>query len=262
MNNHLLTDTHAHIHMADTFADPAAVIKRAKDAGVGRIITIGTNYSDSLSALKLADDNDNIYAAAGVHPQDVSSYADNDYSAFRDLASSHKVIAIGEIGLDFYRDLSQTDRQDEVFRQMLRLSIEARKPVIIHNRNAGDDCIRTLKEELGGCPHGGVFHCFDGDMRVLDFALQNNFYVSYAGQVTYKSAGNIRDALVATPLERLLIETDSPYLAPVPMRGNINEPANIIHTANFIANILNIDIIELGQILENNFKNLFFKGLL
>lgn len=234
------------------------VVKKAFDVGVERIITVGIDLDDSKTAVNLASKFANVYATAGVHPHDCESYIDSDCKAFLELVENKKVLAIGEIGLDFYRDIAPRPTQEKVFSSMLSLSLEAKKPVVIHCRDAGKRCRDILDEHLGGgASLGGILHCFNGDKLMMDWALDNGFYLSFAGSVTYKNAVIIQDALKIAPKDRILIETDCPYLSPEPMRGKTNEPANLIYTADFLAYLIGVEMHELSHILEENFRRLF-----
>ncbi len=259
MDNIFLTDTHAHIHFSQLLGDVDNVVERAKQAGVTRIVTIGIDYNDSKKAISVAERFDNVYATVGIHPHDAMNYTSSDYDKFKKLAQHDKVIAIGEVGLDFYKDYAPRDKQQAVFESMLELSIELQMPTVIHNRDTGTKCREVLDSYFGGGNSlGGILHCFNGDKDILYWAIDNGYYISYAGQTTFKSAVEIREALKITPLDRLLIETDCPYLSPVPLRGKQNEPSHMVHTFNFIADELNVDKLELASTLENNFSSLFF----
>lgn len=258
MKNVFFTDTHAHIHMSPLASDTANVIKRAEEAGVKRIVTVGVDLENSKDALKTAKQYKNVYATVGVHPHDCQTYQDAHYKEYLSMACHEKTLAVGEIGLDFYRDISPRHVQEKVFSQMLELSLDAKKPVVIHNRDAGERSAAILDKHLGGGKSlGGIMHCFNGEKIIMDWALDNDFYLSFAGQITYKSAQIIQDALKYAPIERILIETDCPYLAPIPMRGKTNEPANLIYTADFVAYTLNVEMEDLAEILENNFARLY-----
>ncbi len=257
-----LTDTHAHIHMPPLSDDIEGVVSRAFNNGVERILTVGVNPEDSKEALKTALMFPNVYAAAGIHPEDWESFSEEACGELFRTASHKKVIAVGEIGLDFYRDYAPAPVQEKVFRRMLEMSRELKKPVIIHNREASSRCLAVLEEELGrGRSAGGIFHCFSGGDDIIKWALDNNFYISYAGQLTYKSAGTIRETLKLVPADRMFVETDSPYLAPVPLRGKTNEPANVAYTAAFAAKELGVETEELALRLEKNFDDLFGRML-
>ena len=238
--------------------DLQGVVARAAQEGIWRIITVGVNRADSLEAVKTAESFENVFAAVGVHPEDSQNYNDEDFDVLLSLAQREKVVAVGEIGLDFYRDYGPIHIQERVFRQMTELAKQVKKPVIIHNREADEACIKVLDETFGAnVGFGGVFHCFSGSRSVIKWALDNGFYISYAGQVTYKSAADLRDTIKYVPLERLLVETDCPYLAPVPKRGKVNEPAYCVHTGAFIAGELGIDFEEFASVLEKNTETLF-----
>ncbi len=257
------TDTHAHIHFDNFSQDIDNIINRSLQNGINRIVTIGINVDDSIKAVELANKHDNIYAAVGVHPQDCKDFNDKDYNKLLELSKNKKVIAIGEIGLDYYREYVKKHKQISTFESMLELSKVAKKPVIIHNREANSDCIAIMDDMLGGGKgNGGIFHCFSGGLDVIKWALDNNFFISFAGQITYKSATDLRDNLKYVPLDRIFIETDCPYLAPVPKRGKSNEPSYAIYTAEFIAKEFNISIEEFSSYTENNFNSLFGRQIL
>ncbi len=256
------TDTHAHIHFETDFAEINNIIKNAKENNINRLITVGISVKDSIRALEIANKFENVYSSVGIHPQDCGDYTNDDYNKLFELCKNKKVIAIGEIGLDYFREYVEKDRQKEVFRNMLKLSLEVKKPVIIHNREANRDCLDIMDKYLGGGKaNGGIFHCFSGGKDVIKWAIDNNFYISYAGQVTYKSASDLKDTLKYVPKDRLLIETDSPYLAPVPKRGKKNEPSYCIYTAEFISKEINISIEKLSEVTESNFNTLFGEQL-
>lgn len=252
------TDTHAHLHFDDFKNDIDNVIENSINNGVSRIITVGINVADSKKAINLASKYENIYATVGIHPQDCKNFNEKDYLELKELATNKKVIAIGEIGLDYYRMYVEKEKQQDTFKKMLFLANELKKPVIIHNRDANEDCINIMDSIVGkGKGYGGIFHCFSGGQDVIDWALDNDFYISYAGQVTYKSAEDLRKSLKKIDLNKILVETDCPYLSPVPMRGKRNESANVLHTASFIAKELNISVEEFSSYTENNFNTLF-----
>lgn len=258
MENIFFTDTHAHIHMSPLRSEEKEVVERAAVAGVKRIVTVGVDLENSRDALKTAEKYPNVYATVGVHPHDCESYKDSHYDEYLKLAANKKTLAIGEIGLDFYRDRAPRDIQEKVFAKMLELSLDVGKPVVIHNRDSGERCVKIMENYLGsGKSLGGILHCFNGEKIMMDWALDNNFYLSFAGQITYKSAEIIREALKSSPMDRILIETDCPYLAPIPKRGQTNEPANLLYTADYVAFVLGIEMEGLAEILENNFCRLY-----
>ena len=257
------TDTHAHIHDDEYGRSVDEFISLASDKNVKRIITIGIDYDDSIKALKTAELYDNIYAAVGMHPEYADKYIrDRDFDKFFELASNKKVIAVGETGLDFYYEENPDEKyQNILFQDMADIAGRLDKALVIHSRNAAQETIKILDEAIK--KHSklkGIFHCFDGKECVLEWIKDKNFYISYAGNVTFKNADNLRYALSNTPLDRLLIETDSPYLAPVPVRGKKNMPANVSYTGEYVAEFLNIPYNILMEQLENNLQKLM-KGV-
>jgi len=252
------TDSHAHIHMEPLAEDMEGVISRADENCVRRIVTIGCGLEDSLLAQKAAETHDRVLFAAGVHPHDSATCDVFDVTeGFRSLFTHPKCIAIGEIGLDYFYDLSPRDIQQKVFRHFLQLAKEYKKPVVIHNRDSAEDCVRILNDELRGRDRNGIIHCFSGDIELLRWALDNGFYISYAGPVTYSKSDDLRATLEYVPLDRLLVETDSPYLSPMPFRGKTNEPANTVYNALEISTIKGVNLYEFAVQLEKNFNTLF-----
>lgn len=232
----MLIDTHTHLDDARYNDDREAMIARAREAGVEQFITIGCDLATSQSAVALADQHPFVYASIGVHPHEVKHIQDNWYDEFRRLAKNKKVVAYGEIGLDYHYNHSSPKEQRERFREQLQLARELRLPVIIHTREAQDDTIAILRDEHA--PEiGGVFHCFSGDARLAKDALDLGFYLSFSGILTFQNAAALRDIAKTAPLDRLLIETDCPYLTPVPHRGKRNEPAFVTHVAAQLAAI-------------------------
>jgi TatD DNase family protein len=254
----MLTDTHAHIHIPPLSQDLGSLLARAKDAGIGRIITIGTTVADSRDAVRLANKHAHIYAAVGVHPHDAAEFDYKQLGILEDLANNKKVLAIGEVGLDFYRNMSPKDRQIEVFTAMIDLALAANKPIIIHCREAAEDTLATLDNMIQTNDHPVLFHCFSGEQSLIDWGLaRQNVRFSFAGNVTYPKAVQLHEALAQIPLDRLFVETDCPYLAPVPLRGKQNEPANVAHTADYVCKAKSISRPELEAQLEANFMEFF-----
>lgn len=257
------TDTHAHIHDDEYGRSVDEFISLAYDKNVKRIITIGIDYNDSVKALKTAEQYDNIYAACGMHPEYADKYIrEKDYEQFYRLASNKKVVAVGETGLDFYYEENPDEKyQNILFEDMADIAGRLDKPLVIHSRNAAEKTIKILDKVLKKHSNlKGIFHCFDGNMGVVDWIKDKNFYISYAGNLTFKSAENLRQALAVTPIDRLLIETDSPYLSPVPVRGKKNMPANVSYTGEYVAEFLNIPYNILMEQLESNLQKLI-KGV-
>lgn len=259
----MLIDSHAHLDVPQYDADREAVIARAREAGVDLILEIcGSDVAKgSLDVgIRLAEDYPFIYAAVGLHPHEASLWDDALESKLLDLSRRPKVIGWGEIGLDYYYDHSPRDRQREVFRRQLELALERRLPVIIHTRDAEDDTITILRQswaEKGGSGIGGIIHCFTGARKLADAALEMGFLVSFSGVVTFRNAGDLREVARAVPLEKLLVETDCPYLAPQPYRGKRNEPAYVVETAAFLARLKEISPDHLARITTANFLRLF-----
>ena len=264
METDFWTDSHAHIHSDEHGRTAEELITSSKEKGIGRIITIGIDYDDSIKAVETASKYDNIYAAVGMHPEYADKYShNNDYERFYQLAQNKKVVAVGETGLDFYYEENPAeDMQNILFKDMIDISCRVDKPLVIHSRSAAEKCIKILDDAFKKYNNlKGIFHCFDGSEIVLDWIKDKNFYISYAGNVTFKSAENLRQALLKTPVERLLIETDSPYLAPVPVRGKQNMPANVVYTGEYVAEFLNMKYTDLKLQLEENF-NKIMKGVI
>ena len=255
----MLIDTHTHLDDPRYDADRDTTIERARHAGVGAFVTIGCDLATSRSAVTLADHHPDIYASIGVHPHEVKHIADGWYDELRRLAQNQKVVAYGEIGLDYHYNHSAPKEQRERFREQVQLARELRLPVIIHTREAQEDTISILKEEKAA-EVGGVFHCFSGDAWLAKDALDLGFYLSFSGILTFQNASMLRDIAKQTPLDRVLIETDCPYLTPVPHRGKRNEPAFVSHVAQQLAEIhpeLSLD--QISQATTENAKRLFTK---
>src|SRR5437870_6690885 len=254
-------DSHCHIDGTDYDADREDVIKRAREAGVGTMLNVGTGdpHSDAFErAVSLAEKHTNVYAAIGVHPHDAKLFDDAAEQRIIGLIKrSKRVIAWGEIGLDYHYDHSPRDVQREVFRRQLRLARSLELPVIVHSREADDDTIEILRQELADYERGGVMHCFGGTLAMAESALELGFFISFAGNLTFKNAQDLRDVARQLPLDRLLIETDCPYLTPVPFRGKRNEPARVVETARCLAGLHGKKLEEIGRITSENFATLF-----
>ena len=242
-----MIDTHAHL---DACAEPADVlVERAREAGVARILSVGTREASWRETLAIAERHDGVVAALGIHPHEA---ADGDVSKLRDALVHPKAVAVGETGLDYFRDYAPRDAQRRVFDAQLALASELELPVIIHTRASDEDTLAALEGFNGTV----VMHCFSS-LPLLDTALERDWYVSFAGNVTYKNAHDLRTAAYAVSDERLLAETDSPYLAPVPRRGRPNEPANVVHTVAALAHARNADAGALALQIEANAARCF-----
>jgi TatD DNase family protein len=241
-------DTHAHL---DACAEPADVlVARAREAGVTRIVSVGTHETSWRETVAIAERHETVLAAFGIHPHEAA--VEGDLAALREALAHPKAVAVGETGLDYYRDYAPREAQRRSFDAQLELAAELRKPVIIHTRSADEDTLAGLAGYAGTV----VLHCFSS-LPLLEPALERGWYVSFAGNVTYKSAHDLRSAAYAVPVERLLAETDSPYLAPVPRRGRPNEPANIVHTVAALAHARNADGAELAVQIDANATQCF-----
>ena len=249
-----LTDTHAHLDFPQFDSDREEAIERALAAGVGIIINVGADLASSRRAVALAEAHPQIYAAVGVHPHDAKTLTEEVLTELRELARHPQVVAIGEIGLDFYRDLSPRDVQRQAFERQLALARELDKPVIIHDREAHAEVMDTLRRWQG---LRGVLHCFSGGLEMARRAVELGFYISIAGPVTFKNARRLPEIVRQLPLERLLIETDCPYLAPHPHRGERNEPAYVRLVAEAVAEIKGLPLEEVARVTTANTQTLF-----
>ena len=257
----MFVDSHAHIDGVEFAADRDEVIERAKAAGVQAILNVGTGepHGEAFErAIRLAETQSDVYTAIGVHPHDARLFDDQAAEILRSLfESNHQIVALGEIGLDYHYDNSPRNVQQAVFARQLRMARELNLPVIIHSREAEADTIRILQSEYGKNERACVMHCFTGSARMAEAAIELDFMISFAGNVTFKKADKLREVARRVPFEKMLIETDCPYLAPVPRRGRRNEPAYVVETARFIASLRETDTERVGEITSQNFMRLF-----
>jgi TatD DNase family protein len=237
-------DTHAHLGALD---DADAAVERAAEAGVTRILTVGTDIEDGRRALELAHKHQGVYAILGIHPHEAGTATTNDLAALRELLGDQRAIAVGETGLDWFRDYAPRDDQRRLFAAQLELAAELGKPVVIHTRAADDDTVAALADFTGTV----VLHCFSSP-HLLPAALERDWYVSFAGNATFSKAVDLRLAATQVPIERILAETDSPYLAPQPVRGKRNEPANVVHTLAALAQARGEEPAQLETQIERN----------
>ncbi|MGD2044610.1 MAG: TatD family hydrolase [Gemmatimonadota bacterium] len=245
-----LFDSHCHLSDAAFRDDREAVLRRASEAGVTRLVTIASTVDDARSALELAREHEGIWCTAGVHPHEAESASPGDVDAVRELATEHdEIVAVGETGLDFYYDNSPRDVQRELFDAHLALGAEMGLPVVVHAREADDDVAAALRAMPSGTL--GVLHCFTGGARAFEQAMAAGWYVSFSGIASFKSFG-AANLLREVPRDRLLVETDSPYLAPVPHRGRRNEPAWVVEVAEAVAGLLDIDPGEVARLTTEN----------
>lgn len=252
----MLFDSHAHIDDNRFDSDRLETIERARENGVTGIINIGADMASSARSVALAQAHEGIYAAVGIHPHDAKAAVNADYDRMAEwVEQEKKVVAIGEIGLDYYYDLSPREVQQEVFIRHIDLARQLRKPIIIHDRDAHGDVMNIVKKEAKGII--GVFHCYSGSLEMAKEVLKLGFYVSFAGPVTFAKSTKLKEIAAAVPLERLLVETDSPYLTPHPHRGRRNEPAHVRLVAEEVARLRGLSLEEVAEATIQNVKQLF-----
>lgn len=248
-------DTHSHIHFEQYDNDRESVLQRAIKNKVHSIIDIGTDIKTSKQAILLAERYATVHAAVGIHPNDSDSVDDSSLNMVEELSRHEKVVAIGEIGLDYYRMYVSKELQQDAFRKQIKIAKKVHLPIIVHNRDAHDDILAILKAEKAGS-FGVVLHSFAGSTEFLEAALDENFYISFTGVITFKNT-NFIHLIDRIPLKQLLLETDSPFLTPAPFRGKRNEPAYIKYIAERIAKIKGITLEELAAVTSDNAVNLF-----
>ncbi len=251
----MIADSHAHLEMRDFDRDRAEVIKRAEDAGVDLIVTVGTTLDDCRKAVSIAGKFKNVYAAIGIHPHDVKEIDDGTYDSLRTLAKMDKVVAFGEIGLDFFRNLSPREAQIRRFGEQLEVAGEIGLPVIIHDRDAHKETIDML--ERWKREQRGIIHCFSGDQGMAAKFLDMGFLISIPGAITFGKSEKLREVVKYIPVASLLLETDAPYITPHPHRGKRNEPAYVVHTARKVAEIKGLSLEELAKVTYQNTKDVF-----
>jgi TatD DNase family protein len=254
----MLIDTHTHLHDPQFDADREAVIQRARQEGVDLMITIGTDLETSHQAVELAERYDFIFATVGIHPHDVKTIQDNSYQTLERLAQHPKVVAYGEVGLDFYYMHSPKDLQLSHFREQIRLAKRLGLPLVIHTRQAPEETLSILQEEKAD-EIGGVFHCYTGDLPTAQSAMSLNFSISFSGILTFLKALDLQEVARQIPAESLLIETDCPYLAPIPYRSKRNEPSYVRHVAEKLAQLKALSYEDLTRMTSQNTRKLFKK---
>lgn len=250
----IFADSHCHLENSAELED---VIARAKDVGVDYILDAGSNLDNLAEHLLICKNYNGVYTAAGVHPHQAKEFVDLTVDDIVKLADNDKVVAIGEAGLDYFYDFAPKDMQIELFGKNIVAAQETGKPLIIHNRESDEDMIKILQNFYEKKEFKAVVHCFSSSWRLAEVALGMGFYISASGMITFPKFEDIRENFVKIPMDRLLIETDSPYLAPVPKRGQINEPANIYYTAKKLAEIKNVSLEVMAKTTLDNFKRLF-----
>jgi len=247
----MLVDSHAHLEMPDFKRDLEQVIRRAKESGVGYIFTVGTEKKDWKRALEIADSHPSIYAILGVHPHNAKEIDDQTYPTLRELCRSGKVKAYGEIGLDFFRNLSPRDIQLKGFREQIALAKEVGLPIVVHDREAHQETLEILKsEKVEEC--GGIIHCFSGDYEMAKACIDMGFHISIPGSITFKNAEGFREIVKRIPLESLLVETDAPFITPEPFRGKRNEPSYVRYTAQKVAEIKKVSFERVAEVTTEN----------
>jgi TatD DNase family protein len=254
----MLIDTHTHLHDPQFDTDREVVIQRARQDGVDLMITIGTDLETSRQAVELTERYDFVFATVGVHPHEVKTIQGHSYQVLEQLAQHPKVVAYGEVGLDFYYMHSPKDLQQRHFREQIRLARRLGLPLVIHTRQAPETTLTILQEEKAD-EVGGVFHCYTGDLSTAQAALSLNFFISFSGILTFQKALNLQEVARQIPEDSLLVETDCPYLAPIPHRGKRNEPSYVRHVAEKLAQLKVLSYEDLAQITSQNTRKLFKK---
>tara|TARA_B100001250_G_C19780092_1_gene781475 strand:+ start:790 stop:1575 length:786 start_codon:yes stop_codon:yes gene_type:complete len=253
-------DSHCHLNFKSIRDNFTNVINNAKNNKLTSILTINTNPSEFYEHLDLIKSYNYIYISYGLHPQEVKKNTVFELHHILSETDNPKVIGIGETGLDFYHSKDSANKQYEIFETHIQASIKTSLPLIIHQRNSEKEIMEVLKKYQSKTNLSVVFHCFTGSKKLLNFCLDNNFYISISGIITFKNAKDLRNTLRTVPLNRLLIETDSPYLSPVPKRGKVNEPSFVKYTAEYLSNFFKLSLEEFEKITDNNFFNLFTKA--
>ncbi len=252
----MLVDTHAHIQDRKFKGDLEAVLDRAEKAGLEKIICVGYDYETSCEAVELARKFPEVYAVVGVHPHDAKTVDEEILQKLYELAKNPKVLAIGETGLDFYRDLSPRDQQRKAFVEQIKIAREICKPVVIHDRDAHQEVFDIIKKEKAG-KNQGIMHCYSGHLPLAIELMKEGFYISFAGPLTFKNARKTHEVAAKIPMDRILLETDCPYLAPEPFRGKRNEPAYVKYVAEKMAEIRGKNVEEIAYITGLNAKRVF-----
>lgn len=253
----MLVDSHCHLEFPEFAPERDSVIARARAAGVGHMLTISTRVRRFDEIASIAEEHDDVSCSLGTHPHQAEEEADITTAQLLEIARHPKVVGIGETGLDYYYDNSPRELQQEAYRRHIRAAMELGLPLIVHTRDAEDDTMRLLREEAGGGKISGVLHCFSSSRQLADDALEFGLHISFSGIVTFKKSEELRDTAKSVPLDRILVETDAPFLAPVPKRGQRNEPAFVVHTAQVLAELHGIAPAALASRSSENFFSLF-----
>ncbi|MGE0658206.1 MAG: TatD family hydrolase [Reyranellaceae bacterium] len=255
----MLVDSHCHLDFPELASEIDAVVERARGAGVGTMLTIGTSLERFPGVLAMAERFPDVWCSVGVHPHEAEKEGQNTPDRLIELARHPRVVGIGETGLDYFYEHSPRQQQRDSFRAHIAAARATGLPLIVHTRDADDETAAILREEQGNGPFPGLIHCFSSSRQVSDTAIELGMYISISGIVTFKAAEELRQIVRDIPLDRLLVETDSPYLAPVPKRGKRNEPAFVAHTAAKVAELKGVGMAELTEITTSNFFRLFNK---
>lgn len=263
-----MIDSHCHLNDEKFNSDIDNVISTYLNAGITKVLNVGASYKDSIICHNQAKMYDSVYYSIGVHPEDCKVYSEEKFEELindcltnkefiiRDKNDKNKLLAIGEIGLDYYWTKDNKETQKEVFESQIKLAQKYNLPIIIHNRDASGDILEILKKNAP-YKYGGIIHCFSASLEWAREVLNLGFYISFSGSITYKNSTNLQNVAKQIPIDKILVETDSPYLAPLSIRGQRNEPKNVIETAKLIANLKNINMEEFDKIITNNFNKLF-----
>lgn len=252
----MLIDTHAHLQDEDLKKDLQQVLNRAREAGVEKIICVGYDLASSQEALLLARKYHEVHAVVGIHPHDAQSLNPDVKEKIFSMARDQRVVAIGEIGLDFYRDLSPRDIQRQAFREQIKMAQEIGKPIVIHDRDAHQEVMEIIKAEKAG-RNQGIMHCYSGALPMAAELIKLGFYISFAGPLTFKNAHKAHEVAAKIPMDRILVETDCPYLSPEPFRGKLNEPANVKYVAAKLAELRNKSVDETAYLTNLNARKVY-----
>ncbi|KAA3635899.1 MAG: TatD family deoxyribonuclease [Calditrichaeota bacterium] len=250
-----MIDSHCHLNYIEKIGTTAELVQEALDGGVHTIINIGTDLKSCNESIALAEQFDSIFATVGVHPHDAKTVDDALLTQLKEFTAHKKVVAVGEIGLDYYRDLSPRDIQKKVFRQQLELAVETKLPIVIHTRESFDDTLEIVKDYAFDLP-GGVFHCFPGDIKQAETVIDLGFVISVGGVITYKNA-SMADVAAYAPLDKIILETDAPYLTPTPYRGKTNRPLYVKYVYEHLATLKKISVSEVEKQVDRNVQKLF-----
>ena len=256
----MIIDSHCHLLHKNNNELLTNIVKNAFQNDVLKLLNISTKHDEFDSLIKISNNNEHIFCSLGIHPHESHSMSDKIKTIIKELSKNKKVIGIGETGLDFFYNHSDRDTQINSFIKHIEISQELQLPLIVHMREAEDDMLKIIKKYHSQKKFSGVIHCFTGSYEFMKNMLPYNFYFSISGIATFKNSYELRETIKKIPLDKILVETDSPYLAPVPMRGKVNEPAYLTHTVDYVSKLFNLSYREFSDITTNNFFNLFKKA--